>query len=461
MVTVVVLVILRLALGCHFFYEGVWKIKHAEQFSAEPFLTQAKGPFAPLFYALVGDIDGKRRLRIQHFATAEPVVKNWRKAQADSVIRFRRELEKQNKTGGEAEKQKLRELTAAGAKLLCDSEKQLDDFIAANNAAMVSGKGTPDQVKSWVGKIGEMERAYYNALGTLIEEKTAAKKPAFTPIVPKGKDNVPLAAVVSVKRSSPGTPYLDKWYALKDRIESKYALDHLQQGELAGVFLRYKQSLRKYLDENRDDIAAYFGSLERFEHRKSGGNNGAAHQKQRTWSRQQELRREVRAWLGELDQMQEDFGRAAWNLLSERQKSKGDLPVAWTAGDLTNLAVTWGLTAIGFCLLLGLFTRPAALGGAAFMTFVLMTQPPWPTIYPPAPDVVGHALLVDKNFIELVALLAVASCAVGRWGGLDYFVEHYAVKLFGRLGCPLFRAAAEPGETEQYSENPQTEKEGQ
>ena len=35
MVTVVLLVALRLALGCHFLYEGVWKIKHRDEFPAE------------------------------------------------------------------------------------------------------------------------------------------------------------------------------------------------------------------------------------------------------------------------------------------------------------------------------------------------------------------------------------------------------------------------------------------
>ena len=32
---------------------------------AEPFLTQAKGPAAPLFYAMVHDIDGRQRLKIE------------------------------------------------------------------------------------------------------------------------------------------------------------------------------------------------------------------------------------------------------------------------------------------------------------------------------------------------------------------------------------------------------------
>ena len=58
------LVVLRITIGCHFLYEGVWKFKHAE-FSAEPFLTQAKGPAAPLFYAMVHDINGRQRLKIE------------------------------------------------------------------------------------------------------------------------------------------------------------------------------------------------------------------------------------------------------------------------------------------------------------------------------------------------------------------------------------------------------------
>ena len=61
----------------------------------------------------------------------------------------------------------------------------------------------------------------------------------------------------------------------------------------------------------------------------------------------------------------------------------------------------------------------------AFLISVLLVQPPWPTIYPPAPEVVGHALLVDKNFVEMIALALLATTAVGRWGGLDYFVYHW------------------------------------
>ena len=45
-------------------------------------------------------------------------------------------------------------------------------------------------------------------------------------------------------------------------------------------------------------------------------------------------------------------------------------PLGWTRIQQINFAVTYGLTAIGACLLLGFCTRLAALGGAGFMCFV-------------------------------------------------------------------------------------------
>jgi len=132
------------------------------------------------------------------------------------------------------------------------------------------------------------------------------------------------------------------------------------------------------------------------------------------------------------------------DVFAEQVKQRGPIPPSrnpfrWTRIEQINFAVTWGLTAIGLCLLVGLFTRPAALGGALFMAFVVMTQPAWPTIFPHDPPVVGHALLVNKDFIEMVALLVVASTAVGRWAGLDYFFGRFVHDPICARWCPLRR----------------------
>ncbi len=113
-----------------------------------------------------------------------------------------------------------------------------------------------------------------------------------------------------------------------------------------------------------------------------------------------------------------------WNILTEEQQQKGYYkagwnPFRWSRADQINFAVTYGLTAIGLCLMLGFCTRLAALGGAAFMVFVVLSQLPWPSIYPPPGNESGHSLGVDKNVIEMIALLLVATTRVGRWGGLD------------------------------------------
>lgn len=316
MAAVVMLVILRLTIGWHFLYEGVWKIAHADKFTAEPFLSQAKGPAAPLFYAMLPDMDGRQRL---------PVA---------------------------------------------------------------------------TGKAGE---------------KTVG-----------------------------GDVYLKAWQALKQQVLDEYKPDADQQAAMEGLYERYEDSLADYLAANQEDIVAYHESLGRFEAELAAGNNGAPFQKKRTWERQMELRREVNGWLNELDGMGEEYRLAIWDVLDDDQKSRGMLPklvtspqelpvpvpLVQTRSDALDLAVTYGLTAIGLCLLVGLCTRLAAVGGAVFLFFVLLTQPPWPTIYPPAPEVTGHSLIIDKNFVEMVALLMLAATAVGRWGGLDYFLYHW-------LGRPL------------------------
>ena len=82
-----------------------------------------------------------------------------------------------------------------------------------------------------------------------------------------------------------------------------------------------------------------------------------------------------------------------------------------------NMIVTVLSVGVGICLLLGFFTRLAALVGALFLLAVIATQPPW------VPD----AAPTIMQGIELAALLVLAGTRAGRWLGLDFFT--YA--LFG------------------------------
>jgi hypothetical protein len=71
--------------------------------------------------------------------------------------------------------------------------------------------------------------------------------------------------------------------------------------------------------------------------------------------------------------------------------------------------------------------------GAFFLALVVAAQPAIPNLYPPSHPSVGHALYINKEVIEMLLLVFMSTTAVGRWGGLDFFVHQFVVRpLFGR-----------------------------
>jgi uncharacterized membrane protein YphA (DoxX/SURF4 family) len=508
------MVILRLSVGSHFLYEGVWKIKHPE-FSAEGFLTQAKGPAAWIFCAMVPDMDGRERLKIEKLVSAQSLIDRWKKVLDDSESRltapYRKELasydqqrkkleaelrkkaepsKKDEATAGKPEEsgeehtgqevrlseedekavrdleQQIggltREFRRSADPVFWEHEDKLEALLAENEKPMLAyfearsqrqaaggGKGeSAEEVKRWLSAINDLQNQYFaalkdfaqkdkatqNAVGRSVagaapvfDEGTAADK-----LVDRGRLRDPKGQeVLRVTRAIRTEKFYEPWRELKQRVVRKYGLDAEQQADAERIYRRYKEAVKSALAENQADIAVYFQALDRYEQKVAAGNHGAAHQKQRLYDQQQKLRQEVGVWLAGLKATQQGYQNALASLLTPEQLRQGDLPVAWTRLDLINFAVTYGLTAIGLCLLLGLFTRPAAIAGGLFMFSVVLTQPAWPTIYPPDLPVVGHALLINKDFVEMIALFTLAATAVGRWGGLDYFVENFVFHLLG------------------------------
>jgi uncharacterized membrane protein YphA (DoxX/SURF4 family) len=96
-------------------------------------------------------------------------------------------------------------------------------------------------------------------------------------------------------------------------------------------------------------------------------------------------------------------------------------PYPWQASGLLPWAdeiVRWGLVVTGVCLLLGLFTRTACVAGAVFLLLFYLAMIPLP-YWPEPPRAEGHYILLNKNIIEMLALLALATTRSGRWAGLD------------------------------------------
>jgi hypothetical protein len=66
---------------------------------------------------------------------------------------------------------------------------------------------------------------------------------------------------------------------------------------------------------------------------------------------------------------------------------------------------------------------------------VVLSQPSYPGVYPLDPPQMGHALLVNKDFVEMIALLVIASTLIGRWTGLDFFVYNFLIRPFCGKCC--------------------------
>jgi len=94
----------------------------------------------------------------------------------------------------------------------------------------------------------------------------------------------------------------------------------------------------------------------------------------------------------------------------------------WSRLDWADAIVQFGLIGVGVCLLAGLLTRSACVGGAMFLLMFFLAMPPLPG-WPESPRAEGHYLYLNKNIIEMLALLALATTRSGRWAGLDGLLQ--------------------------------------
>jgi len=85
---------------------------------------------------------------------------------------------------------------------------------------------------------------------------------------------------------------------------------------------------------------------------------------------------------------------------------------------------TWGLIAIGLGLILGLFTRAAAISGAILLFVYYLNNPPLIGLEYSVPTE-GSYLVVSKTLIESVALVVIAVFPSGMFAGLDMLVSRY------------------------------------
>ena len=85
---------------------------------------------------------------------------------------------------------------------------------------------------------------------------------------------------------------------------------------------------------------------------------------------------------------------------------------------------TWGLIAIGLGLILGIFTKAAAISGAILLFIYYLNNPPLIGLEYSVPTE-GSYLIVSKTLIEAIALVVLAVFPSGLFTGLDILIKQF------------------------------------
>lgn len=369
---IVLLVVLRLGLGWQLLYEGLWKIdtlSSSQPWSSDGYLKSAQGPMRNLFRAMTGDPDDKSWLDEKLVAARWD---QWSERFAGHyALNEGQRAELKKKTDGPV-------VFAASLETLPPDVDfkavKLDGVISYDANAkqlLIDGKRhmLPSEHQTLAEQVADREGAEYDAYREALSAAfTRAGRLSFKERMRAHLMGNPDNAGLIDGRIGQ--------VALYDEMVSRY------EQKLASVTVDFEQ---EHLD--------------------------------RVWS---DARAKGRDLAGPVMAMDAELREEAVKLLSLDQLKKGTLSEPWSRLKVVDLLTIAGLTGLGILLILGLFTRFAAFS-AAFMVFgFYMAMPPLPGV----PDAPGpeHSFIVNKNLIEVLALLALASVPTGYWFGLDNLI---------------------------------------
>jgi uncharacterized membrane protein YphA (DoxX/SURF4 family) len=238
----------------------------------------------------------------------------------------------------------------------------------------------------------------------------------------------------------------DDWAADMARIGNHFGFDGEQQKKAGEALAETQKTAEDWFQspDNRERVKKYLDELAEVEAIERNP-NALSYEIENARADRKVAEADRKALVKEVDAWTADFRDDLTKLATPEQfKEAGEYVPPMTQLQQVDLITMWGLSAVGLCMMLGLFTPLACLGGAAYLLSFYLSMPPWPGL--PEGITEGHYRFVNKNLIEMLACLVLASTPNGLWIGLDAL-------LFGWIGRPR-RTPAEPDEEPRRAERP-------
>jgi uncharacterized membrane protein YphA (DoxX/SURF4 family) len=375
------LVALRLSIGWHFFVEGMDKLNSAS-WTSEPYLREASGPLAPYFREIAGDRLVDKLTLGQNGSFPAELDIEWQ-AYLDGLTRFYDLDAAQSKQAAAVFEQAKTNALA----WLKDTAKPVQK-ISEYPPPLVVPMTIPERLKEYESlqaKVWEIE----------------------TNLLPKyGADA--FAKLKSAKAN------VNKWRSeLKSDLDSQTTAlkQALRDKVLVGIAIR---ALPKEYQVKAKEAKEPAVALQTIYH--------------------QLLLEKAPGEGVKLPPQAELVFEYAIDKKKDKQDPNELLPAptglraaarpvgAWSMLDWSDFFVKWGITLTGVFLLAGLLTRTACVVGAGLLLMFFLAMPPLPG-WPESPRAEGHYLFVNKNIVEMLALLTLATTRSGRWAGLDGLLQ--------------------------------------
>lgn len=400
---VVLIVLLRLSIGWQFLYEGIWKLRSmstAEPWSAEGYLKNAQGPFRSFYHSLLGDPYDLNWL------DPEWVERRWTQWYETFVRHYGL---------NERQQARLRQLLFGSKEFVAPLER-LPEGVAFRGSLGKIVRFDPERKLLIVDgryHLTPRERDRLLEMARPIQPPPGGKRTPeqeeenrIIAAYRKAVQDVYARATRNASARQSGVSIMERMRALlKGDPERVTVVNPEQQGTVdykrIGKIELYKSLIEKY----EKQLASAQTDFE-FEHLKK---------------LEQDIRQLHSELVGPIKALEKELVEEARKLLTDEQRARGPAPMPELPIDRINWQTIWALLIIGGLLIAGLATPLAAIAGAGLLMLFYLAMPPWPGVpEPPGPE---HAFIVNKNFIEAVALLAIAAMPTGRWFGIDGIIH--------------------------------------
>ncbi|MBT4864133.1 MAG: DoxX family protein, partial [Planctomycetaceae bacterium] len=401
LLAVVLIVVVRLCIGWQFAYEGLWKLNSQsgpQPWTAAGYLKNASGPLRGIYRDMSGDPDELNWL-------------DYKKVDARWNGWYGR-LQKQHPDLTKRQKQKLNELLN-GAPQYRVELKQL-----------------PAGVK-FGGSLAKVAR--FDAKSQrLIVNGSSHPKPEQRHLIPAERDSMlKLAKVVDdpapedVEKNEIAKAYREAVnivYQRSARLGIKEQALALLSGDPERATQIYEDQAGTIDHKRIGNIELYQVQLKRYEKNLAAAKTAFQHDHlQKQWAEIQLMRADL---VGPIKALDTELKVKARKLLTAKQLARGPVPTPMVGIALKDQLTMWALLIIGVLLMTGLFSRLSAVAAAGLLMSFYLAMPPWPGFVEfQAAAGPEHSYIVNKNLIEIFALLAIAALPTGQWFGLDAIIS--------------------------------------